>query len=287
MTLPNYQEHEEEFLKAMATRFEFSGKTWDVFMERFKEKNANSLDKDIAIYLEGELIEGASEGANPATILRDCLKAICNKLEVAGCNYGDAKKGKWKIAKRWLREVLYPEWVKQRNLIPLTGSQLWQQLWETATPTDKMQPVPLASLSQLEMGEAEMADKSLAFPLGGKIQFEIELDGAGYLLLLEKGTSGKMWCLCPSGFAPEPHHRGGRVRLPQAKSRHKYFKLTGLPGQEEIVAVIAREVPRLEWLPKPGEPLLQLREGHLTGLLEYLKSYQDCQVFRMVYRVTV
>jgi len=287
MTLPNYQEHEEEFLKAIATRFGFSGKTWLVFLERFREKNTDSLDKDIAAYLETELIEGTSDGANPATILRDRLKAICDKLEAEGCDFQGEKKGRWKIAKRWLREVLYPEWLKQRHLIPLTCDQLWQQLWETATLTDKLKPVLLESLPNLEMGEAEMTEEdSFSFRLNSRIRLEVNLDSAGYLLLLEKGTSGKMWCLCPSGFAPEPRHSGGWVSLPQASSRHKYFKLTGSPGEEEIVAVITKDVPRLDWLPKPGEPLLQLREGHLTGLLEYLNLARDCQVLRMACRVT-
>jgi hypothetical protein len=137
------------------------------------------------------------------------------------------------------------------------------------------------------MGEAEMTEEdSFSFRLNSRIRFEVNLDSAGYLLLLEKGTSGKMWCLCPSGFAPEPKHSGGRVTLPQASSRHKYFKLTGSPGQEEILAVITKDVPRLDWLPQLGEPLLQLREGHLTDLLEYLNRCRDYQVLRMAYRVT-
>jgi hypothetical protein len=286
MTLPNYEEHEEEFLKAIATRFGFSGKNWDIFMERFLEKNINSLNKSIAAYLETELLEGTKEG-DAVRIFTQQLGAICDKFEAEGCDYQGVRRGRWTIAKRWLREVLYPEWLKQRHLIPLTCDQLWQQLWETATPTDKLKPVLLKSLSPLEMGEAEMTEEdSFSFRLNSRIRFEVNLDGAGYLLLLEKGTSGKMWCLCPSGFAPELKHLGGRVSLPQASSRHKYFKLTGSPGQEEIVAVITKDVPRLDWLPQPGEPLLQLREGHLTGLLEYLNLARDCQVLRMAYRVT-
>jgi hypothetical protein len=52
-----------------------------VFLERFREKNTDSLDKDIAAYLEAELIEGTSDPTNPATILRDRLKAICDKFK--------------------------------------------------------------------------------------------------------------------------------------------------------------------------------------------------------------
>jgi CheY-like chemotaxis protein len=109
-TLPNYQDHEEEFLKAIATRFGFSGKTWLIFLERFREKNTDSLDKDIAAYLEAELLEGTMDRAIPAIILRDRLKAICDKFEAEGCDFQGVTKGRWKIAKRWLREVLYPEW---------------------------------------------------------------------------------------------------------------------------------------------------------------------------------
>ena len=202
MTLPNYEEHEEEFLKAIATHFGFSAKTWLVFLERFREANTDLDDKRLAEVLERNLLEGTSARTIPATILRDRLKAICDKLEAEGCDFEGVTKGRWKIAKRWLREVLYPEWLKQRHLIPLTCDQLWQQLWETATPTDKLKPVLLESLSNLEMGEAEMTEEdSFSFRLNSRIRFEVNLDSAGYLLLLEKGTSGKMWCLCPSGFA--------------------------------------------------------------------------------------
>jgi len=288
MNLPNYDIHEDEFLKAIATRLGFSGKTWDVFLARFRDKNSNATNKDIAFYLEAELLEGTRDGSNPATILRDHLIAICDKFEAQGCDYQAITKGKWKIAKRYLREVLYPEWVKQRRIIPLTCNQLWLELWGQATPTDKMRPIPWSSISDLRMGGAEIADEGLlSFPLGSKILFEINLDNAGYLLLLEKGTLGSIWCLCPSGFAPEWRHSGGRITLPLASSRRRYFKLTGSTGWEEIVAVITRNLPELDWLPKPGEPLLQLQEGHLTGLLDYLKDERDSQLLRMAYQVTV
>ncbi|MEQ8959368.1 MAG: DUF4384 domain-containing protein, partial [Coleofasciculus sp. C2-GNP5-27] len=131
---------------------------------------------------------------------------------------------------------------------------------------DKLQPVSLKpKLLGLEMGEAEIDETApISIPLNSKIRLDINLERAGYLLLLEKGTSGKLWCLCPSGFAPEWRHSGGTVTLPLASSRHRYFKLTGSTGWEEILAVITRNLPKLDWLPKPGEPLLQLQEGHLS-----------------------
>ncbi len=289
MNLPSYEEYEKPFLKDMAIEFGFSDNTELAFVERLLLANSDlGTWERLADVLRDNLIAGArNEDVAPVKILRDRWdKAICPKLAEVGCPQLSGK-GKWKDARKWLRDAKFPEWLKQRHLIPLTCDQLWQQLWETATPTDKLKPVLLESLSNLEMGEAEMTEEdSFSFRLNSRIRFEVNLDSAGYLLLLEKGTSGKMWCLCPSGFAPEPKHSGGWVILPQASSRHKYFKLTGSPGQEEIVMVITKDVPRLDWLPKLGEPLLQLREGHLTGLLEYLNLARDCQVLRMAYTVT-
>lgn len=317
MKLPMYEDHEREFLEAMATRFYLSGKNRIIFVERFREKNAELNDIALADEWERELLRGTKKG-DAYRIFRQQLRVICKKLAQEGCDFGDSKKGKWKIAKRWLREVLYPEWIKHHQSIALyqiaakgiTSSaiptslpasktfkhnlvlacdRLWQQLWEKAIPTDKMRPVLLNPQPVLTLGIKEtklVETKPLSFPLGSKIRFEVNLDGAGHLLLLEKGTSGKMWCLCPSSFAPEQHPCAGWVTLPQVSSRHKYFKLTGLPGQEEIVGVITKEVPRLDWLPKPGEPLLQLQERHLSGLLEYLNHCRDYQVLRIAYKVT-
>lgn len=285
MNLPNYDIHEDEFLKAIATRLGLSGKTWDVFLARFQDKNSNVTNKDIAFYLEVELLEGTRDGSNPATILRDHLIAICDKFEAQGCDYQGSTKGKWKIAKRYLREVLYPDWVKQRRIIPLTCDQLWRELWRQAQPTNKMRPIKWSAIQTLDMVQTDV--EVISFPLNSQIQFAITLDSAGYLLLLEKGTSGTIYCLCPSKYAPESRNSGETVILPPVSSRPPYFKLTGLPGWEEMLAIVTQDVPRLEWLPQPDKSPLQLQEGHLTGLLDYVKDDRDCQLLRIAYQVTV
>jgi hypothetical protein len=287
MTLPSYQEQEKEFLEAMATRFEFSGKNRIIFVQRFSEKNAESDNKHLAYEWERELLEGTREG-DAYRIFRQQLGAICDKLEAEGCKYEGVTKGKWKKAKRWLQEDLYQEWIKQRHLITLTCDQLWQQLWEKATHTDKMKPLLVKSVATLDMGGEEIEDdEKPSVPLGSKIYFQLQLEKAGYLLLLEKGTSGKMWCLSPSGgFAPNPHLSAGVVNLPLLGARQSHFKLTGNPGVEEVVAVIAKDKPTLEWLSQVSDRLLELREDHLKGLLEYLNHSRDCQILRMAYRVT-
>ncbi len=288
MNLPKYEDHELEFLEAMVTKFCFSGKTKLAFIQRLLEANSDLEDNDLAEVLERELLQGTRGGANPATILRDRWVAIRTKLKEKGCDFNGVAKHHWKTAKQWLREEHYPEWLKEHPILPLTCDQLWQQLWEKAMPTDKMKPVLVKSVATLDMGGSEIEDDDKpSVPLGSKIYFQLQLEKAGYLLLLEKGTSGKMWCLSPSGgFAPNPHLSAGVVNLPLLGARQSHFKLTGNPGVEEVVAVIAKDKPTLEWLSQVSDRLLELREDHLKGLLEYLNHSRDCQILRMAYRVT-
>jgi hypothetical protein len=52
MNLPKYEDHELEFLEAMATKFCFSGKTKLAFIQRLLEANSDLEDNDLAEVLE-------------------------------------------------------------------------------------------------------------------------------------------------------------------------------------------------------------------------------------------
>ncbi len=275
MNLPIYEEYEAEFLEGMATRLCFSGKTKLAFVQRLLEGNNDLEDNDLAEVLETDLIKGTKEG-DAVTILRDQWgKAICPKLAVAGCDFNDTKRGKWKIAKRWLREDKFPEWCLERDLPPL--EQLWQRLREKATLTDKMGPIIHGTLDMFSHYEK-------CVRLGSSIRFEVNFDEAGYLTLLDKGTSGSLWCLCPSSYASEPYMPDGKTILPQKEG--KSFKITGNVGKEQVVAVITKELPDLDWLPKEKQSPLEMDAGHLQELVEYLHPRADARVFYMEYTVT-
>lgn len=169
-------------------------------------------------------------------------------------------------------------WLNKRQP-PLTIDKLWQQLVNKATLTDQIGLV-LADL--LDLG-SEYQD---CVRLGSNIRFEVNLENAGYLLLLDKGTSGKVYCLCPSGYAPEPQVPAGLTVLPQSCSSRKSIKVTGNLGLEQLVAVIAKDKPALDWLQEGCKAPLQLREDHLTRLLEYLSHSQDCKVLYMEFTIT-
>ncbi|MBW4496188.1 MAG: DUF4384 domain-containing protein [Oscillatoria princeps RMCB-10] len=288
MTLPSYEEYEGQFLEAMATHFGFTGKNLLIFEKRFLQDNAGVLGEQLASTFETKLIEGTKNG-DASRIFRQQLSAICDKLEAAGCPPTENPKDRWKNAKRWLREVKFPEWAKEQGLVEpppeRTPDQLWEQLKDKATPTEKMGPVLVQRGPTLDMWTTPSQYPQYV-PLGSQIRFEVNLESGGYLLLLEKGTSGKLWCLCPSFLAPQPHQPAGVATLPQEKSRQKLLTISGMAGKEEIVALIAKESPPLDWLPQGTQPPLQLKKDHLNDLLAYLNRRPDCQVLYTEYTVT-
>lgn len=267
----------------MSTNFCFSGKTQLAFEQRLLEANTDLDDKRLAEVLEQDLIQ-ENQAGNAATIFRDRWIAICRKLSDEGCDFNGAIKYRWRIAKRWLREDIFPQWAKEQGLVEnlvITADECWQQILKKSIPTKKMGPV-LAGVGVLDMGSSYEE----CVRLGSSIRFEVNLEKAGYLLLLEKGTTGRFWCLCPSGYAPQPYLPAGVAVLPQPNSKKKSFKVTGDIGLEQIVAVISKDKPILDWLPEEINAPLQLQENHLNQLIEYLERNRDCQVLYTEYTVT-
>ena len=269
----NYEEHEGEFLEAMANEFGFKDKNRIIFVQRFLEDNADLKNTNLAEVLENELLAGTENGDSQRILIQQ-LSAICKKLAEAGCEFNGATKGKWEIAKRWLRDKMYPQWVL---------GQLWQQLIAKSAPTEKMGPV-IVEEQTLNMWEPESIYET-SVPLGSRIYFEVNLERAGHLTLLEKATSGDIFCLCPSFLAPAPNLPAGRARLPQENARLKSFKITGNIGSEQIVAAITAEAPPLDWLPEATQPPLKLQESHLSELLSYFQKGEPLELLSMEYTI--
>jgi len=279
-----YEKLETDFLKAMATRYGFTGKTRLVFLQRFSEDNADLNDKNLAEVCATDLLEVKHEDLNEdklksaATQVRYHLKVICDRLGTEGCDFNGAAKGKWKTAKGWLWETVFLEWEKNPPS-PLTPEQLWQQLVDRARPTKKMGPVIADNLDMWSPYQD-------CVRLGSNIRFEFKLGHAGHLLLLEKATSGKVFCLCPSFLAPRSYLRDNKTVLPQEGAPLKSFKITGNIGIEQIVAVMGENLPPLNWIPQPDRQPLQLQKDHLHQLLQYLEGRSDYQVLYAEYTVT-
>jgi len=151
-------------------------------------------------------------------------------------------------------------------------------LWNLASLSDEIWPVPASAaesrhankdLGYRDLGE-EQYDLQRAFRVGSYARIAVESPVEGHLLLLDKGTSGKTYCLCPSRFAPDTRIRPGRNYYPQP-SEYDAFKVTGLPGQESLLALISQEPLGLDWLPGRNEPPARvLEETDVARLIDRL-----------------
>ncbi len=155
----------------------------------------------------------------------------------------------------------------------------WAALRAAARFTDQIWPIPSAAVPQGRRGAAlrdlgappERAE--YAHRVGARVVVAIESERDGYLTLLDEGPSGKLYCLCPSAFAPDIRLAAGRTYLPLRSSAYEAFVVTGRPGREHLVAVITNEPMNLEWMPTdPTTPARVLSEQDIISLVERLKG---------------
>ena len=104
--------------------------------------------------------------------------------------------------------------------------KLWLQLIEIGSSTDNMGLV-LAKEETLAWGIKLPSRYEKSVPIGSHIQFEINLEIQGYLLLLLKDTKGEINCFCPSCFAPNSQITAGKTTLPQ-EAEEKYIAALSL-----------------------------------------------------------
>ncbi|MBW4492528.1 MAG: DUF4384 domain-containing protein [Oscillatoria princeps RMCB-10] len=271
MPLPRYKDVEQEFLNAMADEWGFKDRCKLAFVKRFHTANDNLENQPLAEDLEKQLKEDSKDVGQT---LRDYLRRIYRKLEAEGCPSQGVTKDKLDIARPWLRETIYPKWLKQ---------YLWEQLQRKGRPTNQMGPV-LVEVPTLGMLPANSYRHKV--PKDSDIVFKVNLDSPGHLMLLERGPGGAMYCLCPSQYAPKSRfQQPGEAVLPQDGAPAPSFA-PDVVGREQIVAIITQEEPALQWLEQSRREALELDKGHLQELLEYLEGTPKSQVLYMQYEVT-
>jgi hypothetical protein len=125
-----------------------------------------------------------------------------------------------------------------------------------------MYPVAIYSRPQVQGLDWELEDKpetKFKVKLGDKIKFEINLEVSGYLTLLQRGTSGKVICCCPSPLATDIYLINGKTILPQPLT--------------------------LTWLKQGSEKFLSLTVEHLLELQNNLNPINGHELFYSEYLI--
>jgi hypothetical protein len=109
--------------------------------------------------------------------------------------------------------------------------------------------------------------------LGSRVFWAIDWDREAHLLLLDEGPEGKLYCLCPSWFVPDTRLRPGLNLLPPESAGCEPFVLTGVPGRENLLAIITEKPLELGWMPPSTQVAARVLDGaDIDRLLSLLQS---------------
>jgi serine/threonine protein kinase len=167
----------------------------------------------------------------------------------------------------------------------------FERFWSNATFTDRIRPLSPESAKKERTrqmrglgGKPKRAQYS--YRLGNELCLAFDIKRDGYLTLLDAGSEGLVYCLCPSWFAPNTRLQSGHFYLPQAGAAYEAFTPDAV-GKERLLAIITDEPLGLDWLPSDAETparvlsgddieslfarLQQLGEGCWTALSSYFE----------------
>ncbi len=164
---------------------------------------------------------------------------------------------------------------------PVRVAEGLEGLRQVARYTDEIWPVPLHSgpLHQAapvmrDLG-APQTDVQHGHRLGSRLKLALEVRRTGHLLLLDEGTSGALYCLCPSWFAPETRLEVGLNHLPQQGARYDSFVVSGQPGREQLLAIVSDEPLGLDWMPRdPNVPARTLNRSDVDDLMSRVRDLE-------------
>jgi len=116
------------------------------------------------------------------------------------------------------------------------------------------------------------------YQLGDHLRLSIKSRRQGHLLLLDEGPEGTVYCLCPSLFAPDSRIEIGQTVLPQEDSPYNSFEVSGMPGQERLLAIITDEPLGLDWASVEADtPARIVSEADVDDLLRRLRALGDAR----------
>lgn len=272
---------EKEFLEVITKDCLLAAKSVRklIFQLRFEPENKELDHKEVAAIAKKELNEDVSDRIG--TELKEIIKSLVNKFEaqmmkdevdVEYLKSNDKKnKGKWQRVYDWLWNYYYPRWSLEKQ---------WQNLVAQANKTDDWLEVTPASRDVKLPTQATI-------PLKKDIYLQVKWNGDNcYLLLLNQGTSGDKFCICPSPyFAPSAELSGQGMNVPPAGAKAKSMVFEDL-GKEHFLGIVMEQPLDLAWLrPNSGELVPALDAGRLHELLEMLEQQGNWELFYKSFEV--
>jgi hypothetical protein len=242
-----YPHHELSFLTDTAKEWGWMNEDGLVFVQRML--NSNNIRSNEGLNKRLNLTEHK---------VRDTLsKKISPKLRTAG--YTGQK---WEQMQQWLKEEVFPQWVKPR---------LWGEMWKSAEPSDRIE-IEVLSGGLLTAGSILRREDRIAIPeipkipLGANVEYHIPSAADRHLILLEKDGNGGICCLAPSRGFPR-------------------FEIAEPIAREELLAVVSSQEPKLSWLESARLDLVELDAMDLQELMVWVQGNEDCHLLRREFEI--
>lgn len=226
------------------------------------------LKEDVTIYISNELKE----------IIRALVKVFETQMIADDVNVEfltaskPGEKGKPDKVYDWLWDKHYPRWSLEKQ---------WQELVAKADKTDDW--LQVEELTPIHRDFKKHLPPTIN--LDAEINLLVNWSGEScYFLLLNQGTSGNKFCLCPSrDFAPCYELSERQMSFPQQGAKSLSFDSK---GKEHFLGIVMEKPLDLAWLrPNSQETVPALDVDRLNELLEKLEQQGNWQMFYKSFEV--
>lgn len=261
------------------------------FWVRFHPENIEKNSTEIWNQIKVSLNEGFSREALEPTI-REVVKKIketfSNQLDADGVELPQLPKGRpsrntespWKLLYDWLWGREFPRCGWKLAMEIATYADRGLQMQQVQSYRDDDRDLDLSDIPEPE-------DNQIKVGVDYRLTLDSPILQPGYLLLIDRGTSGKKLGICPSrAFAPDDHIEDRKkVEIPCDRSLAKRLKYTEV-GEEYFLAIVTPEPLNLSWV-RPDSPSrdLEIDESRLTEIFQKLSRQSSSQVFYKTFRV--
>ncbi|EKU96822.1 hypothetical protein Lepto7375DRAFT_0737 [Leptolyngbya sp. PCC 7375] len=181
-------------------------------------------------------------------------------------------------------------------LTPTNIQLLWDTLVEKATPANKIitfeeldpnNGLPILPNSDPDWTQFKNKElPNIIIKKGTPYQLSLNLQ-AGYLLLLSRGTSGKIYSFYPSLVYGTQQRVSSRMYIPQDNSlaTQNGVYLTYMDeGKEELLAILTKQSLNLSWFsPKLSEVIHQLTR---KSFIELFKNLEESLILPEIFHLT-
>ncbi len=262
------------------------------FQLRFNPQNWNKKSSTIAEEISKRLNGGFREGSIAPTV-SEVVKKLKEKFEARMREDGVAvdllelknrgkrrdDKSPWRIVYNWLWNVEFPR--RGWDLSKKSGICAKEELQMMASGTSGIVRRDV-KIDIPKVGENAIQKEE-------KYLLQVDLKQAGYLLLINQGTSGTKYLWCPSKVYAPLAEMGATapIYLPQQKALVTTPITFDAVGKEFFLAIVTEQPVNLSWVRPDSNPEDEwvINEERLREVFRQLAQQPTCQVFYKTFAV--